>query len=138
MALGPGRTARWIGGGALALAALAAVESGAAGGASAAPQAMATLLKARADLVNPLALSLVVNDRRADLFARELARPLPLAERIALGGALVMELINAGRVDEALAALKALERDARANDPAGWRQHEQGARMLEVCGSLLK
>ena len=136
MGLGRGRTAGWIGGGALALAALAAVESGAAGGASAATQDVATLLKARAALVNPLALSLVVNDRRADLFARELARPLPLAERMALRGAVVVELINAGRVDEALAALKALEDDARANDPAGWPRHRPGVRMLEVIAYL--
>ena len=126
----------WIGGAALALAALAVVESGAESGASAATQAMATLLKARADLVNPLALSLVVNDRRAELMARELARPLPIAERIALRGALVAELINAGRVNDALAALKVLEGDARANDPAGWRRHQSGARMLEVIAYL--
>ena len=97
---------------------------------------MAALLKQRAALVDPLALSLVVNDRRADLISRQLARPLPLGDRLRLRGAAVVELINAGRIPDALQALKDLDADARTHDPEGWRQYQSGARMLEAIAYL--
>src|SRR6185503_13243638 len=111
----------------LAVLAVAAPPSPATDAASASTAEMAALLKERAALVNPLALSLVVNDRRADLISRQLTRPLPLGERLRLRGAAVVELINAGRIDDALEALKTLGTDARENDPQGWRQYQTGA-----------
>src|SRR5512134_60711 len=53
---------------------------------------MASLLRERAALVNPQALSLVINDRRADLMAGLLAKPLPFRERLQLRGRAVVEL----------------------------------------------
>jgi len=122
---------------ALVLAALSGAEPPAvAAHVSPSTQEMAALLEQSAALVDPMALSLVVNDRRADLLMRQLARPLPLAERLPLRGSAVVELINSGRTEEALKMLQALESDARANDPVGWRKSRTGARMLEVAAFL--
>jgi len=41
---------------------------------------MAALLRERAAAVNPEALSLIVNDKRAELLNGLLARPMPVAE----------------------------------------------------------
>jgi hypothetical protein len=120
----------------LAVLAVAAPPSPATEEVSASTAEMAALLKERAALVNPLALSLVVNDRRADLISRQLTRPLALGERLRLRGAAVVELINAGRIDDALEALKTLGADARENDPQGWRQYQTGAQMLEAIAYL--
>jgi hypothetical protein len=97
---------------------------------------MATLLRERAARVDPRALSLIVNDRRAELLLQQLARPLPAAERMRVRGAAVLELVQAGRVEDALAALDELESDARANDPTGLARHGQAARMLRVLAYL--
>jgi len=97
---------------------------------------MAALLEQTAALVNPLALSLVVNDRRADLLSRQLTGALPFAERVRLRLTLTAELVNAGRVEAALAMLQALEGDVRTNDPGGWRQYQGRLRMLEAVASL--
>jgi hypothetical protein len=97
---------------------------------------MAALLRERASRVNPQALSLIVNDLRAELLVQQLAQPLPPAERMRVRGTAVVELVNAGRVQDALAALDALEAEARASDPAGFARHRQGARMLRVLAYL--
>jgi VCBS repeat protein/ASPIC/UnbV protein len=97
---------------------------------------MAALLEQTAALVNPLALSLVVNDRRADLLSRQLTGALPFAERVRLRLTLTAELVNAGRVAAALAMLQALEGDVRTNDPAGWRQYQGRVRMLQALAYL--
>jgi len=97
---------------------------------------MAALLRERAALVDPEALSIIVNDRRADLLGGRLARPLPPGERLALRGRAVVELANAGRPRDALRALEALEQDARASDPSGWPRYRRGARLLEAMAYL--
>jgi VCBS repeat protein/ASPIC/UnbV protein len=99
-------------------------------------QEMAALLAERAQQVDPTALTLLVNDRRADLLARQLAQPLPPAERMRLRGLAAVELINAGRNDDALKALAVLAEEARAQDPEGWREYESGARLLEAMAWL--
>ncbi|HEY2944571.1 MAG TPA: CRTAC1 family protein [Vicinamibacteria bacterium] len=124
--------------GALAMAALGAAEApGVTAPVAASTREMAALLEQSAALVDPMALSLIVNDRRADMLARQLAAaPLPLAERLRLRGSLVVELINSARVDEALSALRALEDDARSEDAEGGRRYRTSARMLEVLAYL--
>jgi hypothetical protein len=97
---------------------------------------MAALLRERAALVDPQALSVVVNDRRADLLSSRLARPLPLGERLQLRGRAVVELANAGRPRDALRALAALEQDARETDPSGWQRFRAGARLLEATAYM--
>jgi hypothetical protein len=97
---------------------------------------MAALLRERAALVDPQALSVVVNDRRADLLSSRLARPLPLGERLQLRGRAVVELANAGRPRDALLALAALEQDARETDPSGWQRFRAGARLLEATAYM--
>jgi hypothetical protein len=109
---------------------------GAPSSTSASTREMAELLRQRAAAVNPQKLSLVVNDRRADWALRELRRSLPRDERLQMRGFAVNELINAGRIDDALAALADLERDAKTSDAAGWRRHLSGARRLRVLASL--
>jgi hypothetical protein len=97
---------------------------------------MAALLEQTAALVDPLALSLVVNDRRADLLARQLAEAPSFAERVRLGLATAVELVNSGRVEAALAALQALEGDVRAHDPRGWLTYRPRVRMLEALAHM--
>jgi hypothetical protein len=97
---------------------------------------MAALLEQSAGLVDPLALSLVVNDRRADLLARQLAEAPDFAERVRLRLATAAEQVNAGRVDAALKMLHALETDVRASDPGGWVRYRPRVRMLEVLAHL--
>src|SRR5205814_6137192 len=117
---------------AAAAAGLAAADAGSGSPVAPGTREMAALLEQSAALVDPLALSLVVNDRRALLLARQLAPDLPAADRLRLRGALVVELINAGRVDEALRALDDLRREARADDPGEWPQYQASALMLEA------
>jgi hypothetical protein len=97
---------------------------------------MAALLRERAALVDPQALSLIVNDRRADLLSGLLSRPLPLGERLQLRGRAVVELANAGRPRDALKALEALELDARENDPSNWQRYRAGARLVEAMAYM--
>ncbi|HEY8234569.1 MAG TPA: hypothetical protein VIJ10_18025, partial [Vicinamibacteria bacterium] len=97
---------------------------------------MAALLRERAALVNPQALSLIVNDRRADALSGLLSRPLPVGERLQLRGRAVVELANAGRPRDALKALAALEQDAREADPASWPRYRAGARLVEAMAYM--
>ena len=97
---------------------------------------MAALLEQTAALVDPLALSLVVNDRRADLLARQLAQAATFAERVRLRLATAAELVNSGRVEAALTALQALEGDVSAHDPSGWLRYRPRVRMLEALAHM--
>jgi hypothetical protein len=97
---------------------------------------MAALLAERAAAVDPMAVSYVVSDRRAELISRQLARPLPVGTRLRLRVMAAVELVNAGRIEDGLRALEALESDARQNQPEYWRQHESSARMLRATAYL--
>src|SRR5262249_26557182 len=46
------------------------------------------------------------------------------------------ELVNAGRVDDALAMAQALETDVRAHDPDGWVRYRTRVLMLEALAHL--
>jgi hypothetical protein len=102
----------------------------------AATREMAALLRERAAAVNPEALSLIVNDKRAELLNGLLARPMPVAERLPLRGRAVVELAQAGRPREALRALEALEQDARESDPGNWQRYRAGARLVEAMAYM--
>ena len=97
---------------------------------------MAALLEQTAALVDPLALSLVVNDRRADLLARQLAQAATFTERVRLRLATAAELVNSGRLQAALTALQALEGDVSAHDPSGWLRYRPRVRMLEALAHM--
>jgi len=111
-------------------------EGLAGGPASASTREMAALLKERAAGIDPMAVPYVVNDRRADLIGRQLARPFPVDTRLTLRAMAAIELVNAGRVEDGLEALEVLESDARQNEPEYWRQHEASARMLRATAYL--
>jgi hypothetical protein len=129
-------TAAALARGAVLLAAVLAAAPSEAPQPAAATVEMGALLKARAASVNPQALALIVNDRRADMLLQQLAQPLPPAERLRVRGAAVVELVNSGRVQDALAALDTLESESRASDPSGFARYLQGARMLRVLAYL--
>ena len=115
----------------------AQVPSQPAGGpASASTREMAALLKERAAAIDVMAVSYVVSDRRADLISRELARPLSVGTRLTLRVMAAVELVNAGRIQDGLMALEALESDAKQNRPDYWRQHEASARMLRATAYM--
>jgi hypothetical protein len=103
---------------------------------SASTREMAALLEERAAAIDPMAVSFVVSDRRADLVSRQLARPLSVGTRLTLRVMAAVELVNAGRIQDGLAALDALESDARQNQPDYWRQHEASARMLRATAYM--
>jgi tetratricopeptide (TPR) repeat protein len=97
---------------------------------------MAALLKETAASIDPTAVLYVVNDLRADLLSRELAQELPTNDRLALRGMAALELVNAGRTEDALKALEVLESDARQNQPEFWREQQATARMLRVTAYM--
>jgi hypothetical protein len=125
--------------GAIVAAALVGTEAPPApetGPVSASTREMAALLKERAAAVDAAAAPYLVNDRRAELFVRQLARPLPVGERLTLRAMAAIELVNAGRIEDGLTALEALEADARQNQPEYWRQHRTSARMLRAAAFM--
>jgi len=85
-------------------------------------RAMAALLRERAAQVDPIGLPLIVNDRRAEIIRRNLDRPLPPAENMSRRYDYAVELLNAGRIEDALAAVADLERRAQALHPEGYRK----------------
>ena len=91
---------------------------------------MAALLRERAALVDPIALPLIVNDRRAEIIRRNLDGPLTPAESMSRRFDYAIELLNAGRIDDALAATLDLERRAQALHPEGYRK--AASRLLVV------
>jgi FG-GAP-like repeat/ASPIC and UnbV len=99
---------------------------------------MAAALKERMAAVDPLKTQFLVNDRRAKLFAGELeaAPSLPIQERLRLRLALARELLHAGRIEESLQALDALEDDAKASAPAVWEAQRSGFEILRATAYL--
>ena len=85
-------------------------------------RAMAALLRERAAQVDPIGLPLIVNDRRAEIIRLNLDRPLPPAENMSRRYDYAVELLNAGRIEDALAAVADLERRAQALHPEGYRK----------------
>jgi hypothetical protein len=84
-------------------------------------QAMAALLKERGAMVDPLKLSWIVNDRRAEILA-EGVRQTPLSSsQLTLRFSYAKELLNAGRIDECLKIVDAVLEDARTQFPEVWR-----------------
>ncbi len=82
---------------------------------------MPARLKQKAAAVDVAKLSFIVNDRRVDLFKDEIGRARSLKERLEARFNYADELLKAGRVQDSLEALDALETDTRANaPPAAW------------------
>ena len=97
---------------------------------------MAAYLEELNGRVDVMALPLVVNAQRAEAVARQFARTPPGPERLRLRTMFAVELINAGRPEDALLALRALEDDARALDPLAWQETRTGAWMLQALAHL--
>jgi ASPIC and UnbV/FG-GAP-like repeat/Tetratricopeptide repeat len=97
---------------------------------------MAALLRERAALVNPAKLDFLVNDRRAQLIAEDLEWPRPAAERLQLRLNLARELLAAGKIQESLAALDALETDGKTNAPRVWEAHTTEPTLLRATAFL--
>ena len=98
---------------------------------------MAALLRERAAAVNPEALSLIVNDKRAELSERPRwpARcPSPSGCRCA-GAPSSSWRRRAGRATRSR-ALEALEQDARESDPGNWQRYRAGARLVEAMAYM--
>jgi FG-GAP-like repeat/ASPIC and UnbV len=108
---------------------LALASFGMAWASADAPQAdpatleMAALLKERAARVDPAKLPFVVNDLRAEGIAEQLAWPRPTDERLELRYNYALELVKAGRIQDALEAFDALEADAEKSAPGAWVAH---------------
>jgi hypothetical protein len=104
------------------LALCAAIASSQPDPTAPATRAMAALLRERAAQVDPIALPLVVNDRRVAIIRRNLDVPATAAESMSRRYDYAVELLNAGQVTESLAAIADLERRAEALNPSGYRQ----------------
>jgi len=96
---------------------------------------MAGLLKERIAAVDPLKMPFLLNQRRAALLAEELEWPRPRAERLGLRYNLAAELLNAGRIQESLSALDALDEDAKQNAEL-WRTMPSAVRLLRGLAYL--
>src|SRR5262245_60740050 len=104
-----------------ALCGVSLLAFGAAGEPDAATAEMAALLRDIASKIDPMKLPILVDDRRAELMAEQLTWPRPSSERIPMRAAYAAALLNAGRIDDCLAALDALEQDARQSAPEAWK-----------------
>jgi hypothetical protein len=105
-------------------------------GESLAIREMAALLEERIREIDPLRLYFYVNEDRVRLIEQGLQRPRPVQERIALQLMYARELLNAGRNEDTLLALDALETDVRANDPDRWRRGATGVALLRAVANL--
>jgi hypothetical protein len=78
---------------------------------------MAALLQERTAALDPAKLTVLVNDRRAAAFGALLQKPQPAMDRLKLRFAYARELVNAGQIQESLAAIDALQGEMKAS---GW------------------
>jgi hypothetical protein len=100
---------------------------------------MAALLKEKGDHVDLTVIPYVVNDRRADALARALDDPSrSLADQLSFRFRYATELVDAGRIDDALAAIAGLRRDAEAISPANWRKAAPMLLTLQAVALLRK
>jgi hypothetical protein len=96
---------------------------------------MAALLADRAAGVDPAQLPFLVNDRRADFLARRLMQPLPVERRVALRLTQAQELLNAGRIQDSLEALDALDAELKPY-PALRQRLDQRLALLRAMAHL--
>jgi len=83
---------------------------------------MGRLLRERAAQVDPAKLPYIVNDRRADWLAGRLAGTVDPVRRSSLRFDYATELVNAGRIPEAIEALGVLRSEAEGLGPAVWQR----------------
>ncbi len=107
------------------IAAAAAIAFGAdrelhAAGAAPSTIEMAQLLQELAAKVDPLKLPMLVDDRRATLLEEQLTWPRPTPERLSLRLSYASALLAAGRTEDSLAALDALQQDIEQTAPTAW------------------
>ena len=127
----------WSGLGRLALAvATHALVSPTVAWADDSTAAMAALLRERAAAIDPMKVPAPVNDRRAAIFEERLTWPRPMVERLSLRADYASELLKAGRIQESLDALAALQQDLETNAPAAWREHRNGVFLARAIAYL--
>ena len=97
---------------------------------------MAALLRERAAAIDPMKVPAPVNDRRAAIFEERLTWPRPTLERLSLRADYASELLKAGRIQESLDALAALQQDLETNAPAAWREHRNGVFLARAIAYL--
>jgi hypothetical protein len=103
---------------------------------AASTRAMAALLRERAAQVDPAATAFIVNDRRAALIAEHLDEPGTVRDGLSRRFDYAAELINAGRISDALLAIEDLEQRAAAVNPTAWRQHAGKLLILKAVAFL--
>jgi hypothetical protein len=118
------------------LAAAAPFAASQADPAAPSTRAMAALLRERAAQVDPIALPLLVNDRRAEIIRRNLDGPLTAGESVSRRYDYAVELLNAGRVEDSLAVIADLEQRARALNPDGYRRASSRLLVLKAVAHL--
>ncbi|MET0556531.1 MAG: CRTAC1 family protein [Vicinamibacteria bacterium] len=99
-------------------------------------RAMGALLRERAAQVDPVGLPFIVNDRRAEIIRRNLEGPLTPADAMSRRFDYATELLNAGRVDDALASIADLEQRAQALNPEGYRRAASRLLVLKALAYL--
>src|SRR5687768_13895727 len=106
---------------AMAMALSLAWPCGSADAADAATREMAAILKERAAQVNPSRAIFPTNDQRALLAEGAVRRARTPQDRMNAQVAFGTELLNSGRLEEAILVFEALEADALKFDPEKWR-----------------
>src|SRR5262245_52522381 len=121
----------------LICAALAATPaSPAPRGPSESTREMAALLQECATHVDPKRLTFAVNERRAQIYEARLLAARTRGERLDARFEFALELLNAGRNDDALKVSQALEEDARAYAPGLWEVNTTNALILRALAHL--
>jgi FG-GAP-like repeat/ASPIC and UnbV len=132
------RLGGWLLSGFLASGILFGGRSGAgeAQGPSPSTLEMAALLQDLAAKADPMALPILVDDRRADLLGRQLTAPHPTPERLRLRMMFAASLLQAGRIPDCLKAIDVLEEDALRSMPSGWAAHHNVVRLLRATAYM--
>jgi hypothetical protein len=97
---------------------------------------MGRLLAELASKVDPRQLSFLVDDRRAEMLAEDLASPRPTNERLQLRFSYASALLRAGRTTDSLAAIDALKEDAIENAPDRWALDQNVVELLRATAYM--
>ena len=97
---------------------------------------MGRLLAELASKVDPRQLSFLVDDRRAEMLAGDLASPRPTNERLQLRYSYASALLRAGRSTDSLAAIDALKEDAIENAPDRWALDQNVVELLRATAYM--
>ena len=97
---------------------------------------MVRALRAAVSALNPRDIPYVLNARRAELIRLDMVGEESLVEQRNLHLAYASELMRAGKTEEAIRELDALELDVRVSDRDGWQRAKPGIILAQAIAHL--